>query len=356
MGWQPAPRYVGSPGGILQIKRMMNKLIFILATAVLLSCGNSGGSPIPISGTETLNRQESATVSADTPFNADSAYQYVARQVGFGPRVPNSESHRACANYLEAELKRHGAKVFVQEATVKAFDDTPLSIKNIIGSFNPDNKERILLFAHWDSRPYADAEPNPKDQQSPIDGADDGASGVGVLLEIARQLGLNSPSVGVDIIFFDAEDYGRPDFVRSYKPDTWCLGSQFWAKNPHVPNYTARFGILLDMVGAKDAVFYKEYTSMRYAARYVEMVWEKARSLGYGKYFINGEGGAITDDHQYVISGRNIPCLDIINYDPETERGFAGHWHTHRDDMSVIDRNTLHAVGHTVLDIVYGQQ
>lgn len=336
----------------------MNKLVFIVVAAVLLACGNSGGSTAPRSSTGIPARQEPAITSANTPtpFNADSAYQYVERQVAFGPRVPNSAPHRACAGFLEAELKRHGAKIFVQEATVKAYDDTPLAIKNIIGSFNPDSKERILLFAHWDSRPYADAELDPKDQKSPIDGADDGASGVGVLLEIARQLGLNPPAVGVDIIFFDAEDYGRPDFVKSYKPDTWCLGSQFWAKNPHVPNYTARFGILLDMVGAKDAVFYKEYTSLRYAARYVEMVWEKARSLGYGKYFINGEGGAITDDHQYVISGRNIPCLDIINYDPETDKGFAGHWHTHRDNMDAIDRNTLHAVGHTVLEIVYGQK
>lgn len=324
----------------------------MLATTALLSCGNSGGKP----SSEELPVQPAQVVSANTPFDADSAYQYVARQVAFGPRVPNTEAHKACARYLASELTRHGAKVFVQEAVVKAYDDTPLEIQNIIGSFNPDQKERLLLFAHWDSRPYADAEPNPKDQRSPIDGADDGASGVGVLLEIARQLGEKAPAIGVDIIFFDAEDYGRPDFVRTFKPDTWCLGTQFWAKNPHVPDYTARFGILLDMVGAKDAVFYKEYTSMRYAARYVDMVWEKARNLGYGKYFINGEGGAITDDHQYVISGRNIPCLDIINYDPETEKGFADHWHTHGDNIKVINRETLHAVGHTVLEIVYEQK
>ena len=330
----------------------MNKWIYMLATTALLSCGNSGGSQTPAEP----QVQPAAVVSSSTPFNADSAYQYVAQQVAFGPRVPNTEAHKACARYLASELERHGAQVFVQEATVKAYDDTPLEIQNIIGSFNPEQKERLMLFAHWDSRPYADAEPNPKDQRSPIDGADDGASGVGVLLEIARQLGQKAPNIGVDILFFDAEDYGRPDFVKNYKPDTWCLGTQFWAKNPHVADYTARFCILLEMVGANDAVFYKEYTSMRYAARYVDMVWEKARNLGYGKYFINGEGGAVTDDHQYVISGRNIPCLDIINYDPETEKGFAEHWHTHNDNIKIINRETLHAVGHTVLDIVYEQK
>lgn len=333
----------------------MNKLIYILTTAALLSCGNSGGNQQPAASPQVQPASTATATAPATPFNADSAYQYVARQVAFGPRVPNTDAHKACARFLKSELERHGAKVFVQEATVKAYDDTPLAIQNIIGSFNPDSKDRLLLFAHWDSRPYADAEANPKDQHSPIDGADDGASGVGVLLEIARQLDEKAPAVGVDIIFFDAEDYGKPDFVRNFKADTWCLGSQFWAKNPHIPGYTARFGILLDMVGAKDAVFYKEYTSMRYAARYVDMIWEKARSLGYGKYFINGEGGAITDDHQYVISGRNIPCLDIINYDPETEKGFSDHWHTHHDNMDIIDRSTLHVVGHTVLEIIYEQ-
>ena len=156
-----------------------------------------------------------------------------------------------------------------------------------------------------------------------------------------------------DIIFFDAEDYGTPEFVQEYKPDTWCLGSQFWAKNPHVPNYNADFGILLDMVGSKGATFYKEYTSMRYAARYVDKVWDTARNLGYGKFFINADGGAITDDHQYVIAGRNIPCLDIINTNPEAEHGFGSYWHTVNDNMQIIDRETLKAVGQTIMEVIY---
>ena len=130
--------------------------------------------------------------------------------------------------------------------------------RNNNGSFNPDKDKRILLFAHWDTRPYSDHDPDPANHKKPLDGADDGASGVGALLEIARQMGMKAPEVGVDIIFFDAEDYGTPEFAKDRyndTSDTWCLGSRFWGKNPHKPGYKAEFGILLDMVGAKDAVF-----------------------------------------------------------------------------------------------------
>ncbi|HNP90486.1 MAG TPA: M28 family peptidase [Macellibacteroides fermentans] len=286
-------------------------------------------------------------------FDADSAWVFVENQVKFGPRVPNSEAHVACGNYLTSELKRFGAQVYEQEATLTAYNGTQLKAKNIIGSFNPENSKRVLLFAHWDSRPYADHDKDPANHKKPIDGADDGASGVGVLLEMARQFSIKSPAIGIDIIFFDAEDYGTPEFVKEYKENTWCLGAQFWAKNPHVKGYKADFGILLDMVGAKNASFFKEATSMRYAPQVVEEVWSTARDLGYGKFFINAEGGAITDDHQYVILGRNIPCIDIIYTDPESDNGFGPHWHTQNDTMDNIDRETLKAVGQTVLQVVY---
>jgi len=242
----------------------------------------------------------------------------------------------------------------MQSAVLTAYNDTRLNACNIIGSYNPDSKRRILLCAHWDTRPYADREEDPAIQTTPIDGADDGGSGVGVLLEIARLLGRNAPETGIDIIFFDAEDYGTPSFTAERKRDTWCLGSQFWAKNPHVKGYSAEFGILLDMVGAKGATFYKEFTSVRYASKYVERIWATARDLGYGRFFINAKGGAVIDDHQYVISGARIPCLDIINYDNSTDSGFGAHWHTLGDNMKVIDRATLKAVGQTLLETLYG--
>ena len=268
-------------------------------SVLLLACGsknanNTGTNAVPVAPAS------SPSISEVPAFDADSAYAYVANQVAFGPRVPNTEAHKACANYLANELKRHGAKTFVQEAALTAYDGTRLQCYNIIGSFLPDHERRVLLFAHWDSRPYSDHDPDPANHRKPLDGADDGASGVGALLEIARQIGQKSPGYGVDIIFFDAEDYGTPEFVTDFKPNTWCLGTQFWTRNTHVPNYQAEYGILLDMVGGRGATFFKEYQSVRAAAPIVEMVWSAARDLGYGRYFINADGGAITDDHQYA--------------------------------------------------------
>ena len=322
-------------------------MLYILFAAAMISCSQT-----PSSSSAKVESQpvEQQNVPA---FDADSAWVFVENQVKFGPRVPNSEAHVACGNYLASELKRFGAQVYEQEATLTAYNGTQLKAKNIIGSYNPENSKRVLLFAHWDSRPYADHDKDPANHKKPIDGADDGASGVGVLLEMARQFSIKSPAIGIDIIFFDAEDYGTPEFVKEYKENTWCLGAQFWAKNPHVKGYKADFGILLDMVGAKNASFFKEATSMRYAPQIVEEVWSTARDLGYGKFFINAEGGAITDDHQYVILGRNIPCIDIIYTDPESDNGFGPHWHTQNDTMDNIDRETLKAVGQTVLQVVY---
>lgn len=321
----------------------------------MLSCGQKSTGESAPAQNRVKQASTSEKASVTPAFDADSAYHYIQRQVDFGPRVPNTDAHKHCGDYLAGELRRFGAKVYEQEAVVTAYDNTELQIRNIVGSFDPDNKKRVLLFAHWDSRPYADHDPDPAHHRTPIDAADDGASGVGVLLEIARQIGREMPQTGVDIIFFDAEDYGTPEFVDEYKPDTWCLGTQFWTKNPHVPGYQADFGILLDMVGGKQAAFFKEQLSTMYAAPIVELVWNTARNLGYGKYFIQAAGGAITDDHQYVISGRNIPCIDIINYDPDTEGGFAPYWHTVNDTMKNIDRETLKAVGQTVLEVVYNR-
>lgn len=326
---------------------MFTKMLYILFAAAMISCSQTPSSSSAKVESQPVKQQN---VPA---FDADSAWVFVENQVKFGPRVPNSEAHVACGNYLTSELKRFGAQVYEQEATLTAYNGTQLKAINIIGSYNPENSKRVLLFAHWDSRPYADHDKDPANQMKPIDGADDGASGVGVLLEMARQFSIKSPAIGIDIIFFDAEDYGTPEFVKEYKENTWCLGAQFWAKNPHVKGYKADFGILLDMVGAKNASFFKEATSMRYAPQIVEEVWSTARDLGYGKFFINAEGGAITDDHQYVILGRNIPCIDIIYTDPESDNGFGPHWHTQNDTMDNIDRETLKAVGQTVLQVVY---
>ena len=333
----------------------MGKLTFAtpwlagLALLAFASCGTDSGS-----GTPQAPQNGSAEIMVAPEFNEDSAYAYVARQVAFGPRVPNTETHEACAAWLARELARHGAQVTVQEGRARAFDGTILNMKNIVGSFHPESRDRVLLFAHWDTRPFAD-----KDslrQREPIDGANDGASGVGVLLEIARQLGQIPADIGVDIAFFDAEDYGRPEWLPSsqngYKD--WCLGSQFWAANPHRPGYRARFGILLDMVGARDAVFHQEGTSLRLAPHVVRKVWKRASDLGFGGRFSSRSTPQTIDDNLFVSELAGIPSANIVDYRVNVRpMGYGPFHHTHADNMDIIDPQTLDVVGTTVLSVVY---
>ncbi|MDL2222867.1 M28 family peptidase [Bacteroidales bacterium OttesenSCG-928-M11] len=287
-------------------------------------------------------------------FNADSAYYYTEKQVSFGPRVPNSESHKLGGDYLANELRRHGAQVFEQEIELYTYNNIKLEARNIIGSFSPNKGNRILLCAHWDTRPFADEDSDSKNHHTPIDGANDGAGACGVLLEIARNIALQETNIGIDIIFFDAEDWGTPTFERLGSSSTgWCLGSEYWAQNPHIPNYQARYGMLLDMVSAKDAKFYREHNSVYYAKHIVDKVWQTAANLGFSNYFINQLGGGIEDDHVYVNQHRHIPCIDIIQQDPNTKKGFGSYWHTLDDNMESISKETMYAVGQTVLHVIY---
>ncbi len=311
-------------------------------------------------GKTTQNTQSVVAYEKISPdFSGDSAYAFVDKQVAFGPRVPNTVQHVACGDYLVAELKRFGAEVTEQKMVVTAYNGTKLNARNIIGSYGMDKKNRVLLFAHWDTRPYSDHDADPANHKKPLLGANDGGSGVGVLLEVARVLQTKSPEIGVDIIFFDAEDYGVPVFSEMYggsTDHTWCLGSRYWAENPHIPGYKAKFGILLDMVGADGAKFYKEYYSKRYASNIVEKVWSTAGQLGHGAYFIGEDGGGVTDDHVPVNEVLRIPSIDIIDYNPKTESGFFHAWHTQKDDMSNISKETLKAVGQTVLEVIYKEK
>ncbi len=278
-------------------------------------------------------------------FDADSAYRYVQEQVDFGPRVPGSAAHGKTARYLEQKLAQFCDTAFTQYGYMKGSKGQNVAINNIIGSFGSEKSKRILLCAHWDTRPMADQDAtNPT---TPADGANDGASGVGVLLEVARQLQIQQPDAGVDIILFDAEDMGD----SRGEATTWCLGSQYWAKTPHKSNYVARFGILLDMVGAENATFAIEGHSWLYAQPYVNLVWQTANSLGYSKHFVYNQGGQLIDDHLYINKIRGIPTLDIIHYEPSGS-GFGDFWHTHDDNMSGISKSTLKAVGETVFKVV----
>ena len=298
------------------------------------------------------NKDDVVTSNVKVPeFSADSAFLYVKKQTDFGPRVPNSEAHAGCAAFLEAELARFCDTVVVQSFDVKAYDGTVLHSKNIMGRFSPENSRRIILASHWDSRPFADHDSKEANRSKPIDGANDGASGVGVLLEIARQLSMKNPGIGIDILFFDAEDYGTPSSV-DLPGDWWGLGSQYWAKQAAAANYQAEFGILLDMVGASDATFYHESFSAYYASDVVSKVWGTANKLGYGQYFINEAAHPITDDHLYVNKYANIKMIDIIHQDKKSGTGFSRVWHTLDDNINNIDKNTLHVVGTTLLAVV----
>lgn len=302
----------------------------------LTACGEEPAPPPP--------QRPAVVVPA---FAADSAYAFVAQQVAFGPRVPNTAAHQACGDWLLAKLARYGAKVQTQEASVRAYDGTLLPMRNLIASFRPEQKRRILLTAHWDTRPVADEDSSR--QTEPIPGANDGGSGVAVLLEIARHLGANPPPVGVDIIFWDVEDYGSSQHENSY-----CLGSQYWARQPHQPGYMPLYAINLDMVGASGAYFTREGISEQYARSVLDKVWQQARALGYERYFRSHSTDGIIDDHTYLNLVARIPTIDIIDR-PEGTR-FFDHWHTHRDDLAIIDPETLHAVGHTLLAVVYHER
>ena len=283
-------------------------------------------------------------------FDADSAYHFVKKQVDFGPRVPGTMAHGITANYLLAKLRMYCDTAFIQTGVMEAFDHSQVNIKNIIGSINPAASSRILLCAHWDTRPQADEDKERPTE--PADGANDGASGVGVLLEVARQLQTQNPEVGVDFIFFDAEDMGE----RLGGSSSWCLGSQFWSNNTHTANYTAKYGILLDMVGAKDAKFAFEGYSMKYAQAVVAKVWRNALALGHGNNFIPYKGGTVTDDHYFINTEAGIPTIDIIHYDVTSPNGFGDYWHTHDDNLDAVDKSTLKAVGETVLKTIWEEK
>lgn len=316
------------------------------AVAVALSCGP---------GKKTVQTTDEPIAVGPT-FNADSAYRYCAEQCAFGPRTMNSEAHDRCGRWIADKFKEFGFGVVEQKTTLMGYDGTRLSATNIIASHKPELDDRVLVCAHWDSRPWADNDPDEANWRKPVMAANDGASGVAVMLELARLIQqADSIGVGIDFICFDAEDWGLPQWSEEETDgSSWALGSAYWAKNLHKAGYRARFGILLDMVGGQGAQFYQEGVSLRYARSVVDMVWKAARAVGYGSYFPLQEGGMITDDHVNINQWANIPTIDIIPYYPDCpQSSFGPTWHTVNDDMDHIDKGTLQAVGQTLVQVIY---
>ena len=336
----------------------MKKSKIMIALLIVALIAGAAFNFLPSNKAEVSETEEIEKVQPAGPdFNADSAYIYLQEQCDFGPRTMNSTAHDKCEKWIIQKFEQYGCKVTTQKATLNGYDGTPLRSTNIMASYNPEATTRIMFCAHWDCRPWADNDPDSTNWHKPIIAANDAASGVGVMIELARILKGSGLELGVDFICFDAEDYGTPQWFEGEDPgDTWALGAQYFANN--LPEgYAPRYGILLDMVGGVGAKFYREGMSMQYAPAIVKKVWNAARQVGYGSYFPKADGGMITDDHIPVNQTANIPCIDVIPYYPDcAQSSFGPTWHTIADNMDNIDKNTLKAVGQTMVQVLFTEK
>lgn len=319
--------------------------ILLFAGYILFSCDNKKvENPIPI-------ENKNAVVRIVPPeFNADSAFSFIKIQNDIGPRVPGTSAHAKAIAYYTQQFKLYGFEVSHQKGIASTFDEKKWELTNVIASLNSESSNRIALFAHYDSRPFCDRDSIEKNKKLPCPGINDGASGVAVIMEMARNFQIKKPEMGIDVILLDLEDYGD-----SGNDASWCLGAQHWMNNPHKAQYFARYGILLDMVGAKGATFPMEEISLTYAGPVVARIWTTAQNLGYGNYFVQERIGALTDDHLYINKYGMVPTVDIIHYDSRNS-DFFPHHHRLSDSMENIDKQTLKAVGQTLLEVIYNEK
>jgi len=272
-------------------------------------------------------------------FNAQNAFQHLEQQCEFGPRVPGTAAHSSCRDYLETTLRKYAERVTQQpfNMTIEP-GKSPVTCYNIIANFYSAKMRRILLCAHWDTRPWADRDPDPANHNKPVPGASDGASGVAVLLEIARIIKIVPPKYGVDIVLFDAEDFGTYG-----QNDTWALGSKQFARNT-VKGYQPEFAILLDLIGDADQQLYIEQNSYRYARKIVDRIWNMAEQMGIPE-FIPEVKFDVYDDHLNLLE-IGIPAVDIIDFDYQ-------YWHTVEDTPDKCSPQSLDNVGKVVLKVLY---
>ncbi len=330
------------------MKKHLNHL-FLLVFIVLFACNESDKFNESAPSNEQIQKVTSERFWKNTPaFNVDSCYNYIKYQVNLGPRNPGSEAHEKCVQWLKASFERYGLKVELQKFSAVTYDNKQWIGTNIIAKYQPELKHRILLCAHYDTRPFADRDKDDKNKNKPIPGANDGASGVAVLMSIAQTIQLKN--IGLDIVLFDLEDYGNP----GGDSETWCLGSQYWSKNISPMTIKPQEGILLDMVGDTNAIFPKEGLSIHYHPMLVHDIWAIAQKAGFGNYFIDESSNNITDDHLFINTHADIPTINIIHYYPQ-KSDFFEHHHTLHDDLKNISKSTLNAVGQTVLYYLYKQ-
>ena len=320
------------------------RVAVLMCVSLATACGAA-------SGTDGDKPRHQAPDAALPRFSGDSAMALVTAQCAMGPRVPGTEAHAACVGWLMETLEPLADTLIHQQAPVLTFDGTRLTAHNIIASFNPQASQRLLLLSHYDCRPWADQDPDPARRREPVMGANDGASGTAVLLELARLMHARHPALGVDLLLVDVEDWGDSD---SDDPDSWALGTQYWVEHPHVAGYKPVMAILLDMVGARDATFTREQFSDYFARDVVNMVWGMAQKAGAGSRFVNTLGGAVTDDHVPLLRA-GIPAIDIIDMRAGGEHGFFEYWHTTADTLDKLDPATLQAVGSTLVAVIYNK-
>jgi hypothetical protein len=328
----------------------MKRLILAVLITGAFACSSKGSGNI--SSNTDAEAQASAPSLNVVTFNADSAYRHVEAQVNFGPRIPGTSAHAACVDYITKKLHSYGADtVAVQRLTADNHRGGTTPVANILARYNSGAKRRVLLLAHYDSRPWADNDDDEANHSKPVPGANDGASGVGVLLELARCLGEKAPAIGVDLLMVDAEDAGDNDVEES-----WCIGTQEWLKaKPYKSTTRPAYAILLDMVGGTDAVFYREYMSDRFARSVNDRIWTVAAASGFADRFNDSQGGAVTDDHIFV-NRAGIPAVDIIDAAHPATGSFPPTWHTVADDLKSISSATLNAVGQTVANVIYSEK
>ena len=291
-------------------------------------------------------------------FEADSAMSYVQQQCDFGPRVPGSEAHRACGDWIVAMFRSWGAEVKEQHTELAGYDGVLMPCRNIQARIGKpaEGKKPILVTAHWDSRAWADHDPNPALRRTPVMAANDGASGVAVMLEMARVLSRHGGEACVDFVCFDLEDQGTPDWEETDgSDDFWCLGSTYWAEQAFINAYTALYAINLDMVGTEGARFCQENFSLRYASSLVTAVWQMAERLGYADFFPTMAGGYVTDDHLPINRLAHIPAIDIIPHNEGGVSSFGPTWHTTSDTPEHVDAAALKAVGQTLVQLILQQ-
>jgi glutaminyl-peptide cyclotransferase len=323
---------------VMQTTRLLSFLM-LPAVCCLISCTGDQSKQVQ----KPSKRAPTARVTPAPDFSGKEAFDYLIAQTDFGPRNPGSSGHRACLDYLVGELEHFADAVNHQEFTHTGSRGEQISLTNIIASFNLPATNRVMLCAHWDTRPWADQDKDPKKREKPIIGANDGASGVAVLLQLAKLMKQSRPPIGVDILLFDGEDLGQKNDLTNF-----ALGSKYFAAH-RSPRFNPQYGILLDMIGDEQLEIPKEPNSLRYAPEVVQYVWTTAENLGLNE-FTDDTSADIYDDH-IPLNEAGIKTIDLIdfNYPDHSNR----YWHTSEDTPNKCSPSSLQVVGTLLVHLIY---